>query len=647
MPQQKPYGSWESPITAELITANVVSLAEPRFSEGSLYWVEGRPSEAGRVVLVRCGPDGVINDVIPDFLSVRTRVHEYGGGAYVPHRDTLFFSEDSSQRLYRLNGPGDAAPITPESVTPGSCRYADASVAPDGDWLVAVREVHEKDQEVVNDLVIISAEGSRPPRSLISGNDFYSFPRISPDGRHLLWTSWNHPRMPWDGTDLWVADFDQHLSIGAPKHIAGGPEESVFQPVWGVDGTIYFISDRTGWWNLYAYRDGQVQALAPMEAEFGGPQWVFGLSRYALIDGGRLVCVYTHDGSDSLVLIDPASHTLDPWPLPYTDISCVTSHGDNRVAIIASSPSVASELLLLDAAGSSNPVVVRRSLDLEFDPEDVSPPEHFEFRSVGGRTGYAFFYPPANKSASGIPGEKPPLIVTSHGGPTSAATSGLKLTTQFWTSRGFAVVDVNYGGSTGYGRDYRNLLRGQWGILDVEDCIEAARHLAQHASVDGERMAIRGRSASGFTTLCALVFHDLFRAGACYYGVADLEALARDTHKFELRYLDGLVGPFPEAKAVYQDRSPLGHAENLSTPVILFQGLQDNVVPPSQAEVLIGTLRDKHLPFAYLTFAEEGHGFRQAASIRRSLEAELYFYSRVFGFDLADSVEPIQIANFE
>ena len=646
MSEPEPYGSWKSSITAELITANEVSLGEPRFSGGSLYWLEGRPAEGGRVAIVRRGPDGVIVDVTPDSLSARTRVHEYGGGAYAPHGDRVFFSEYSSQRLYGLSGSEKAVPITPEPDRPDSIRYADVSVVPGGDWLVAVREVHEQDQEAASDLVVISAAGTSVPRNLISGSDFYSFPRVSPDGRQLLWTCWNHPQMPWDGTALWVADFDRGLRLVMPVCIAGGSEESVFQPAWGTDGTIYFISDRTDWWNLYAYRDGHVQPLAPMQAEFGVPQWVFGLSRYALIDGERLVCVYTQDGTDRLAIVDPGKNTLVHWPLPYTSISSVTSDGGNRVAIIASSASVPSELVLLET-GTSDRTVVRRSLDADFDPKDVSHPEHIEFPSSGGRTAYAFFYPPVNRNASGIPGDSPPLIVTSHGGPTSAATSGFSLKTQFWTSRGFAVVDVNYGGSSGYGRIYRNRLRGLWGIVDVEDCIAAAQFLAQRASVDGARMAIRGGSASGFTTLCSLVFHDLFRAGACYYGVADLEALTRDTHKFESRYLDGLVGTLPEARAIYDDRSPSRHADGLSAPVILFQGLLDPVVPPSQAEELIAVLRRKALPFAYVTFAEERHGFRQAESIRRSLEAELYFYSRVFGFDAADPVDAIPIENFD
>ena len=645
MSDPKPYGSWKSSITAELITANEIVLARPLFSGGFLYWLEGRPLEGGRNVVVRRDPTGAVVDATPEPFSARSRVHEYDGGAWIPDGDRVFFTEDSSQRLHRVTEEGVATPITPEPPTPGSVRYADLSMTPNRDSLVAVREVHDNDDDVANDLVIVAADGSVAPRSLTSGRNFYSFPRVSANQKRFLWTSWDHPQMPWDGTDLWVSDFSSE-GLSSVQHVAGGTEESVFQPVWGEDDTIYFISDRTGWWNLYAFRDGETRALFPMEAEFGEPQWVFGLSRYALIEGGRLVCVYTEDGTDHLAVVDTERNSLEDWPLPYTSIAGVASDGNRRVALIGSSPSVPSELVLLEV-GSSTRTVVRQSLDMELDPGDLSQPEHIEFPSSGGHTAYAFFYPPTNKTHAGMFGEKPPLIVTSHGGPTSHATSGLKLKTQFWTSRGFAVVDVNYGGSTGYGREYRNRLRGQWGIVDLEDCVEAARHLAGNGYVDGKRMAIRGGSASGFTTLSALAFHDLFQAGASYYGVADLEALVRDTHKFESRYLDNLIGPYPERADLYRQRSPLRKAESLSAPIIFFQGLLDPVVPPSQAEEMIDALRGNGLPFAYVTFAEERHGFRQAASIRRSLEAELYFYSRVFGFEIADSVDPVTIENFD
>ncbi len=644
MPDTKPYGSWTSSITAELITANEIVLARPLFSGGFLNWLEGRPLEGGRNVVVRRDPTGVVTDVTPDPFSARSRVHEYGGGTWIADGERVFFTEDSSQRLYRVTGKEVPTPITPEPPSPGSIRYADLSMTPDGDSVVVVREVHDNDHEVVNDLVIVAADGSLGPRSLTAGRDFYSFPRVSPNGKRFLWTSWDHPQMPWDGTDLWVAGLTPD-GLSVAQHVAGGVKESIFQPVWGDDDTIYFISDRSGWWNLYAFHGGETRALVPMEAEFGEPQWVFGLSRYALIEGGRLACVYTQGGTDHLAVVDTKRNSLEDWPLPYTAITGVASDGIKRVAIIGSSPSVPSELVLLEV-GSSDRTVIRKSLDVELDPRDLSHPQHIEFPSSGGRRAYAFYYPPTNKTTSGISGEKPPLIVTSHGGPTTHATSGLKLKTQFWTSRGFAVVDVNYGGSTGYGREYRNLLLGRWGIVDLEDCVAVARHLAGKGYVDGERMAIRGGSASGFTTLSALVFHDLFRAGASYYGVADLEALARDTHKFESRYLDNLIGPYPERADLYRKRSPLRKAESLSAPIIFFQGLLDAVVPPSQAEEMIAALRRNALPFAYVTFAEERHGFRQAASIRRSLEAELYFYSRVFGFEAADTVDPVEIENF-
>ena len=644
MSEQKPYGSWKSPITAELITANEIVLVRPLFSGGFMYWLEGRPSEGGRNVVVRRDPDANIFDVIPESFSARSRVHEYGGGAWIPDGESVFFTEDKSQRLYRVSGAGPPNAITPESPGTGSIRYADMSMAPNGDSLVAVREVHSDHHDVWNDLVVVGTDAWGEPRSLTAGHDFYASPRISPDGKRFLWTSWDHPQMPWDGTGLWVADFSSD-GLSSPEHIAGGPAESICQPMWGTHGEIYFVSDRTGWWNLYVFRDGETRELLPMDAEFGEAQWVFGTVRYVLIEGGRLVCVYNRDGIDYLGILNPETNDLHSWPQPYTSITDVASDGKSNVALIGAAPSRASELVLLQV-DSPDRTVIRKSLDAPLDSEDISDPEHIAYPSSGGRTAYAFFYPPKNKTIAGVSGEKPPLIVTSHGGPTSRATSALKLQTQFWTNRGFAVADVNYGGSTGYGRAYRESLKGQWGIVDVDDCVEVARHLAAEGRVDGERMAIRGGSASGFTTLCALAFHDVFRAGASRYGVADL-ALARDTHKFEARYLDSLIGPYPDSAAVYRERSPLHSAQRLSAPIIFFQGLQDEVVPPSQAEAMIEALRENGLPFAYVTFAEERHGFRQATSIRRALEAELYFYSRVFGFQIADSVDPVQIENFD
>src|SRR5919199_1138842 len=577
MSQAAPYGSWRSPITASLIAAGEVPLAAPDIVAGDVYWLEGKPLEGGRVVLVKYAADETRQELTPSPYYVRTRVHEYGGGACVVRGPTVWFSNFGDQRLYRQDAGQDPRPITPEPSIPAGLRYADACLTHDGTLVICVRECHEaKGVEATNELVALPADGSSEARVIASGHDFFSSPRISPDGRQLAWLTWDHPRMPWDGTQLWLGDLAQNGSVSNECCLAGGPEESIFQPEWSAARELYFVSDRTGWWNLYRCRGDSVDALAPMDAEFGAPQWGFGMSTYAFLEDGRIAAIMSRGGIDQLVFVRPGE-PIQTADLPYT--------------------------------------------------------------------AYAIYYPPANADYTGPPGDRPPLIVESHGGPTAMTLAQLSLEVQFWTSRGFGVVDVNYGGSSGFGRAYRERLKGNWGIVDTQDCISAARYLAEQGEVDGRRLAIRGGSAGGYTTLCALVFHDDFAAGASYYGVADCEALATDTHKFESRYLDGLIGPYPEARAVYVERSPIHLAERLSCPLILFQGLEDRVVPPAQAERMVEALRAKHLPVAYLAFAGEQHGFRQASTIQRTLEAELYFYSRVFAFRLADQVEPVPIEN--
>jgi dipeptidyl aminopeptidase/acylaminoacyl peptidase len=601
--QTLPYGSWPSPITAASLVERAVSLSGLQVSDGALYWIESRPAEAGRQVIVRWSPGTEPVDILPTPFSARTTVHEYGGGAFTVDAGVVFFSNFEDQGLYRLDPGGEPRLIA------GDARYADADVH--GHRLACVRERH-LDGEVINDIVELAA--GHKPRIVAAGHDFFAAPRYAPNGR-LAWLAWDHPCMPWDGTIL------------DPGGVAGGPDESVTQPRWSPEGKLHWISDRTGWWNIY--RDGE--PLAPMDQEFAGPDWVFGQSTYDFLPGGRIVATWTgHLG----ILGD------EPLDLPYTSFSSVRAFGD-RVAAIAASPARAPAVVVIDPA-TSDIQVVRESRPTSVDAGYLSTPRTIDFPTTGGRTAHALFYPPANADAAGPPGERPPLVVTSHGGPTSQASTALELRTQFWTSRGFALVDVDYGGSSGYGRAYRRQLDGQWGVVDVDDCLAAARHLAATGEVDGGRMAIRGSSASGLTTLLALT-RGVFTAGASLYGVADLAALATDTHKFEARYLDGLVGPWPEAADVYRERSPITHADELSAPLIIFQGLDDKVVPPSQAEVLVAALRRAGLPFAYLTFEGEAHGFRKAETIRRVMEAELSFYGQVLGFEPADDIEPVTI----
>jgi dipeptidyl aminopeptidase/acylaminoacyl peptidase len=639
-----PYGSWSSPISAELVAAGGVSLDEVRVAGGAVHWIEGRPLEGGRQVVCRAVRGQPAQDLVPEGFNARTRVHEYGGGAYAVTDGALCFSNFADQRLYRLDpGAGRPRPITPEPPAPAAHRYADASPTPDGRRLVCVRERHGHGR-VDNELVAVPADGGGPPVVLAAGRDFYASPRVSPDGRRLAWLEWDHPNMPWDGTELKVATLAGDGLAGDPVTVAGGPEESVFQPAWNPDGVLHLVSDRTGWWNLYRVGPSGLEALAPAEQEFGHPQWVFGLSTYAFLPGGRIACIHGRGPMQRLGILEPdgALHDLE---LPFTSFypPQLRAVGD-RLACIAGGPTQAAAVVVIDPA-TGGVHVLRSSEDRELDPGYLTVPEPIEFPTEGGRTAHALYYPPANRDAKGPEGERPPLVVASHGGPTAGVTSTLHVGYQFFTSRGIAVVDVDYGGSTGYGRAYRGRLDGQWGIVDVDDCVAAARYLADRGDVDPARLAIRGGSAGGYTTLCALTFRDAFTAGASYYGVADLARLARDTHKFESRYLDRLIGPWPQAEALYRERSPIHFTDRLSCPVILLQGLEDEVVPPAQAEMMAAALDAKAIPYAYLPFPGEQHGFRQAAHIRRALEAELYFYGRVFGFDLADQVDPVPIAH--
>jgi len=639
-----PYGSWKSPITTSLLTSAGVSIGQIELDEGCLYWCEGRPLEGGRVVIVRRTPDGVTADVTPAPFNVRTRVHEYGGGSYTVHGNSVYFSNFSDQRMYRQIGDASPEPITPVPPQPASLRYADARVTPSGQTIVCVRERHESGREPVNELVSFPADGTAEPRIIASGHDFYAAPRISPEGTYISWMTWDHPNMPWDGSELWIGMFDPVQGISDMRCVAGGASESIVHPEWSPDGVLHFVSDRTGWWNLYAERRSWILPLAPIDEEFGIPHWIFGVSRYAFLRDDHVACIVSSNGLDRLAILNSYDGKLTALDLPYSSYGELRSDGVGQLYFIGASPSIPPQIVTMDVSTAKSQVL-KTSLNIEFDAADISTPEPIEFPTANGRTAFALFYPPANRSFIGPSSERPLLVVMIHGGPTSSAGSSMKLSVQYWTSRGFAVVDVNYGGSSGYGREYRERLNGKWGIVDVEDCIHAARYLSDRGDVDPKRMAIRGGSAGGYTTLSALVFHRVFAAGASHYGVADLTALATDTHKFESRYLDRLIGPYPEAAEVYRERSPIHFADRLSCPVILFQGTEDKVVPPNQAETFVAALRSKQLPYAYVLFPDEGHGFRQAPNIQRAAEAELYFYSRVFEFALADEITPVDIEN--
>ncbi|HUP22509.1 MAG TPA: S9 family peptidase [Thermoanaerobaculia bacterium] len=646
-----PYGSWPSPLSARDAATASVRLAELQIEGGSLYWSERRPAEGGRTVVVELPLDGGVPcDRLPAGFSARTRVHEYGGGAYCALDGFVFFATFPDGRVFRQR-PG----VAPEPLTlPADAAYAD--LVPDAERrrILAVREEYRAGEEPRAAIVAIDAEAATPSaaRLLHEGADFYSSPRPSPDGAHLAWLSWSHPDMPWDASEVWRAPVLRDGSLGEALCVAGGRGESLSQPAWSPDGRLLFISDRRGYWNLYRSAlaaETDPDPLALEEAEYAPPQWVCGLRNHVFAGRHTVVAAATRDGIWQLRRIDARSGAVTVLPSAQTYLHSLASaaSGDSgasgdAVYLVGSGPLQTNAIFRLDVVKGTL-VEVYRPSGPQLDSAVVSVGEPISFPGADGGEVHAFYYPPRNPGSRGPDGEHPPLLVKSHGGPTSASDNALDLPVQFWTSRGFALVDVNYRGSSGYGRAYRRALEGRWGILDVDDCVAAARHLAQLGLADPGRLVIRGGSAGGYTALAALAFRDAFAAGASYYGVADLEGLARDTHKFESRYLDRLIGPYPDARSVYLERSPLHAADRLSCPVIFFQGLEDKVVPPNQAETMVAALRAKGVPVAYVTFPNEGHGFRNADAQTRAMEAELYFYSRVFGFAPAAPIDPVPI----
>ena len=640
-----PYGSWESPLTAARVTAGALRLDQIQLDGDDVYWVEGRASEGGRYVIVKMSPDGATSDVTPAGFNVRSRVNEYGGAAYTVDRGTIYFSNFEDQRLH-WQLPGRS----PEPLTPQGYFYSDYRIDPHHNRLIGVREDHSKgDAEPPLTIVSIDCDHIGPPRDssshseraeagagrvLVSGADFYSDPIVSPDGRSLAWIQWNHPNMPWDGTELWIAALNADGALGARQQIAGGVDESIFQPEWSPDGTLYFVSDRTGWWNLYRRVGTTIEPVHAMAAEFGKPQWTFSMVTYAFISEERLVATYADGGCWKMALVDVTARTFEPINLPVEPIESIRA---DRRAIYCVGGSATEPLAIVRVPlDSMTAEVLRSSSGEQIAAEWLSLPEAVTFRVTPGSTSasrdvHAFYYAPKNPGATAPGGERAPLLVLTHGGPTGATSDVLDPEVQFWTSRGFAVLDVNYSGSTGYGRPYRDRLRGQWGIVDVEDAVGGAEAMVAQGKADGARLMIRGGSAGGYTTLAALTFHSTFSAGASYYGISDIEVLAHDTHKFESRYLDSLIGPYPAARDLYVKRSPIHFTDRLSCPLILFQGLDDKVVPPNQSAMMAEALRKKGVKVAYVTFEGEQHGFRKEENIIRALEEELAFYRDVFG----------------
>lgn len=668
-----PYGSWVSPINPEQLSASTPSYAFPCQDGDSLYWVESRPWENGRAVVVRRDGRGNISDALPAPLNARSKVHEYGGTPYIVIDDCLYFCLYDDQRIYCLDLTSDNAiptPITPEN----DYRYADFCYDAHRERLICVAENHDSPSEPQNSIVAIPLDGSAAIATLCSGADFYAYPRLDNTGSQLSWISWDHPNMPWNSTTLWLATLDDDGTPIAANPVAGNGHEAIFQPQWSPENQLYFVSDRNNWWNIYRISpaagtggkpsvDPQtIEPVHTMAAEFATPLWVLGMSTYGFCHHAgvtTLICCYSKNGAWYLAQKilgtqsleannELALEPLETLAIDYSQLSDIYCSG-NRAWMVAAAPKATSTLVEYRIEDKQLTPVTQQ-ISLPFSSDYLSQPTPLTFATTDtdtslGNQAHGFYYPPQNPDYCGEPNSLPPLIVVCHGGPTGATSTALNLKVQYWTSRGFAVFDVNYRGSTGYGRDYREQLHGRWGLADVADVVTGAQHLIQQHLVDPDKIAIRGSSAGGYTVLAALCFYDLFKAGACLYGIGDLETLAKDTHKFESRYLDTLIGPYPEERATYQQRSPIHHVDKLHCPVIFFQGLEDKVVPPEQALAMTQALRDKQLPVAYLPFEGEGHGFRKAETVKRALEAELYFYGKIFGFPTDETLPKIHINN--
>lgn len=610
-----PYGTWDSPITADMVASSIITFQDIVIDSDDIYWSEMRPQEKGRYVIVKQAPGAKALDVLPSPWNARTRVHEYGGAAFTVHKGIIYFTNYEDQRLYKMHPNQE-----PIALTESGIRFAECIVTPYG--IIAIGESHQEPGEPINFLALIDSE-TGTVKKLHAGHDFYAACAISLDASRLAWITWDHPNMPWDNAMLWVAKISEQGLSDVQQIDAKIPTQSFFQPQWRADNTLVVVSDKSNWWNLYEVKDHHLIPLYPIESEIGSPLWILGKSTWGFYEDGILCYFPDKEGINRLSVIK--NKTVTPFDLPYTNFSQIRI-AHNKIICMAGAADKPTAIL---SVSKKSYTVLRENISLPIDSAYLSKPKHITYPSKNGREAYAYFYPPTHKNIQGSPDTLPPLIVKSHGGPTAQCSCDLNLEIQYWTSRGYAFVDVNYGGSTGYGRAYRERLKGQWGIVDVEDCEAAAKYLAAEHIVAPNKLAIMGGSAGGYTTLAALTFTATFQVGASHYGVSDCAALALDTHKFESRYLDGLIGPYPQEKALYEARSPIFHVDKLQSPIIFFQGKEDTVVPPIQAEKMFQALQAKGISTALFLFDGEQHGFRNAVNRKTVLEEQEKFFKKI------------------
>ncbi|MCH9631253.1 MAG: hypothetical protein S4CHLAM37_12750 [Chlamydiia bacterium] len=635
MVTKSPYGTWKSPLSSDDLIQSSFRFSFMHVANGRILFGEGRPQEKGRTALVEISFNKKQKDLLPKEYNMRTRVHEYGGKCFTMHEDVVYFVNLEDQDIYKMDTDGSVHRITKQK----DYRFADLCVSPDGRFLFCVAESHENPK--VENMLVRVCLSSNDVEIIASGYDFYSSVVVSPDSKKIAWFSWNQPNMAWDITELFVADISDKKGLTNVTLVASG--SSCILPRFSKENVLHFISDSSGYWNLYKYTEETIHPIYPIDMEIGDPCWVFGMKRYAFLETGHIACIGTKKAVDSLYIIDPHSKKIVRIDTLFTQVSNLYVSGDHLV-FHAASPTQPSCIATYNLK-NKEVRVLKEFATCHLDKEDISIPVAVSFPTEGGKTAYGFYYPPTNKNYTGLDDEKPPVIVNCHGGPTFHVSPVLQMKHLYYTTRGFGVFELNYSGSSGYGSEYRNRLRKNWGVVDLHDCENLAHYLVEKGIADPERLIIKGGSAGGYSVLCALTYLDCYRAGACYYGVADMEALAKDTHKLEEKYLDLIIGPYPDDKKTYIERSPIHSCGKLSCPIIFFQGTEDKCVPPEQSDMMVEALKKKKIPVSYLLFEGEGHGFRMAESIKTSIEAELYFFSKIFDFTPADKLKKVQIDN--